>query len=231
MNQDKRVNNQALVVAERLRQLTRQYVEMQKNRIKFSNQSMLRSKMLEVVDKEGKWNEYFDVQVKQNKEFEEELKKKIDKLIKQHPWGEYLMNIKGIGPVIAGSLIGELNGFVYGTIEKDSKNVVSKVLGKGRHFEGTCNLWAYAGYGVNNGVAQKRTAGEKSSWNKYLKLTLFKFAESFIKGGGPYREIYDNRKLYEQEMHPELTKMHIHRRSMRYSIKKFLSNLYHDLSL
>lgn len=216
-------------IAEQLRQLTRMYVETQKNRIKFSNQSLLRGKMLDVVDKDGKWGDYFKLSVNKYKESEQKLKKKIEELVKQHPWGEYFLKIKGIGPVIAGSFIGELNGFRYGTIEKGTKRVVSELKGMGRTFESTCNLWAYAGYGVIDGQAQKRKAGEMSNWNKYLKLTCFKFAESFIKVGGPYRDIYDKRKEEEQKNHADLTKMHIHRRSMRYAIKKLLSNINHDL--
>ncbi len=202
---------------------------MQKNRIKFSNQAALRGKMLDVVDKEAGWGKYFTLETTKYKEGEVELKKKIGKFVLLHSWGKYLLAVTGIGPVIAGSIIGELDGFRYGSIKKDEKRVVSKIEGVGREFDGTANLWSYAGYGVSDGKAQKRKSGELASWNKYLKLTCFKFAESVIKAGGSYREVYDTRKLYEQKNHPDLTKMHIHRRSMRYMIKKFLSNINHDL--
>lgn len=230
-NQDRCVKNQKENVAEELRQLSRLFVLTEKFRNKYNN---LNNSKLPYLSDES-WADQFKLQSKNSHEHEDIIKKSIEKLTKQHPWGEYLLSIRGVGPVIAGGIIGELCGDIYSSIDKGNIKEGGKLpkpvlVGHGpRTFERTSDLWAYAGYGVREGKAIKRTTGETSSWNKYLKLLCYKFAENQIKQGEEYRKIYDERKTYEQSTHPELTKGHIHNRAMRYMIKKFLSNINHDL--
>lgn len=230
-NHTHNVKNQEPIVAEELRQLSRLFVLTEKFRNK--HQNLRNSKIPFLTDE--KWLGEFELQKKRGKEHEHEIKKSIETLVNQHPWGEYLMSIRGVGPVIAGGIIGELCGDIYASIDKGNIKEGGKLpkpalIGHGpRTFERTSDLWAYAGYGVRDGKAAKRTTGEASSWNKYLKLLCYKFAENQIKQGTDYRKIYDERKAYEQTMHPELSKAHIHNRATRYMIKKFLSNIKHDL--
>lgn len=211
-------------IAEQLRQLSRLYVNSQKYRNKFGN--LLRSKFQYVEDKDTE-TEVLS-KFKDMAGMEKVYEKKMKKLLPLHPWSEYLLGIKGVGTGIASSIIGELDGAVYGSIEKGKKVTKSDLKGYGREFERTSDLWAYAGYAVKDGKAVKPTHGEKCNWNKYLKLACYKFAENQIKQGDRYRKVYDDRKEFEQN-NKELSKMHIHRRSMRYMIKKFLSDVNHDL--
>ena len=77
-----------------------------------------------------------------------------------------------------------------------------------------------------DGKAKRRTSGEMANWNTFLKGAGYSFAESTIKvNKGPYRELYNEYKAYELKTHPELTKMHIERRTKRRIIKKFLSDI------
>lgn len=220
-------------IAEQLRQLSRLYVNSQKYRNKFGN--LLRSKFQYVDDKDTEttvMGTFKDISG-----MEKVYEKKMKTLLPQHPWSKYLLSVRGLGTVIASSIIGELDGARYNAIEKDRKVTKSDFLGYGKDFEKTSNLWAYAGYAVKDGKAVKPTHGEKCSWNKYLKLACYKFAENQIKQGDKYRKVYDDRKKYEQarqkgvenQMAAGLSKMHIHRRAMRYMIKKFLSDINHDL--
>jgi hypothetical protein len=167
---------------------------------------------------------------------ESELEKQMRKLLKSHPWSAWFDAVKGVGPVIAASIIGELDGARYGHIEEGQvkegeERPIAPFLGYGREFESTADLWSYAGWGVRDGKAAKRKKGEASAWNNYLKLACYKFIESTIKSRGTYREAYDTRKEYEAVTHPELTKGHINNRAKRYTIKKFLSDINHNLIL
>ena len=98
-----------------------------------------------------------------------------------------------------------------------------------RKFEKTSDLWAFAGYHVKDGKAVKPKRGEKANWNKYLKLACYKFGEGQVRQGDEYRKIYDLRKAYEAGRDSEMSKGHADRRAKRYIIKKFLSNINHDL--
>lgn len=216
-------------VAEQLRQLSRLYVNAQKYRNKYTNMFFGKSPYLDNSIED--WGSYFKREAVKHLDMESDLVKKISKLLSQHPWYVWLKDIKGVGPVIAASIIGELDGSRYESIEKESKKTLPKFLGYGRSFESTADLWSYAGWGIRDGKAMKRKIGEQASWNKYLKLTCYKFIESTIKSRGTYRKCYDDRKEYEQKNHPDLTKMHIENRARRYVIKKFLSDINHELIL
>ena len=178
-----------------------------------------------------------------NEKFEQYLKKEMTKYLKQHPWSEWLLSIKGIGAGIAASIIGELDGAIFGSIEKGKKITHGDFKGFGRKFPSVAHLWSFAGYSVEDGKAVRRKIGETASWNNYLKLTCYKFAESMIKSRGTYRELYDKRKKFEKRSHPIkiasekkdkngrkiflYTPKHIEARTKRYMIKKFLSDVYH----
>lgn len=223
-------------IAENLRQLSRMYVVSQKYRIKYGNF------MGFVKDTESEFGgkfQYYDNPELKNKigsswanfqTIEHDLTKQINAELAQHPWHAWLKNIKGVGPIIEASIIGELDGAIYGHIEEgEEKKTKSPLLGYGRKFESTADLWSYAGFSVKDGKAVKRKVGEKSTWNKYLKLTMYKFAVSQIMAKGTYRELYDQRKVYDAQLHPELKPIHIENRSRRYIIKKFLSDINHNL--
>ena len=220
--------------AESLRQLSRMYVQVQKWRLRFAN--LKRGKTPFLKDDLDEWDILFTNNENTILKIEEELMKKMGKLVKAHSWGEYLLGIRGVGPGIAGSIIGELCGDIYGSIKEgelkneEGKLPKAKFISHGpREFEKTSDLWAFAGYHVKDGKAVKPKRGEKANWNKYLKIACFKFAENQIKQGEEYRKIYDLRKAYEMERDSKMSKGHADRRAKRYIIKKFLSNIKHDL--
>jgi len=170
------------------------------------------------------WDGFFKDKLELFYEIEKMVMKRIKKVLVGHPiWEGYLKDVNGVGPVIAASLIGE--------------------IGDANRFEKTSDLWAYAGKAVIDGKAQRRTRGQKSNWNKYLQLALWKFGSSVMKVGARYKskycELYYSRKQYEIENHDRTCKtiqekgkcsapkLHIHSRAIRYVEKKFLSDLYH----
>lgn len=216
-------------VAEQLRQLSRIYLTSQRFRNRYGNMLGGKAGYLKACGTDmDEITPVFAKPVNDLSSFEDGLKKKIVKLLKLHPWGNELTSIKAVGPVIAASVIGELGGFRYGSIpEGEIGWKPSNKLGEGRTFESTADLWSFAGWGVRDGKAIRPTHGEKSSYNRYLKLATYYLADGCVKVGGPYRDVYDMRKKYEQVNHPELKPFHIEKRVKRYVAKKFLSDINH----
>lgn len=117
----------------------------------------------------------------------ERAEKEMEKLV----WREvkdlaitkrWLKHVKGIGPRLSGLLIANI-----APIDR---------------FPNVAKLWAYAGLHTIDGGAAKRTKGKKANWNAELKTTAWKIGGSFLKSGGPYRELYDRykRRILEREV-------------------------------
>ena len=172
------------------------------------------------------------------KALEKKLEKKILKELKKVPvYREYLINVKGVGPMLAAVLISEID------IEKASN--VSK-------------LWQYAG--CNSGLVRGKkkgkdgeiivtdewvrgdrlTTGYLAPYNKYLKTKLLGvMADSFIKCKSPYTEFYYNMKERlehsEKPVNGNLEKTwkdeslaHRNNYARRYMMKQFLIDLYRN---
>jgi len=103
----------------------------------------------------------------------EQIKKILAEKVKQfRVWKNYLENVKGIGPVIAAGLIGELGG---------------------REFESDESLKHYAGMLPRN---------DSHNFNRYVKVVLFQFVECIIKARTPsWREMYDSMKIFYWKKH------------------------------
>lgn len=151
---------------------------------------------------------------------EQDIKKEIAGMLKTVPiWSEWLKSVKGIGPCLAGSLY-------------------AGILDIGR-FPTVSHLWAYMGMDVRDGKAPKRTKGEKVDWNPFLRMTLYKITDSFIKQNAEkclYRRLYDEKKAYYQKQHPEpipgkgkevtYGPLHLHNMAKRYAGKIFIQHLW-----
>lgn len=150
-------------------------------------------------------------------------------------WTQYLKDVRGCGPLMAGVILSEID------IEKC--NSISA-------------LWAYCGLDVvvhtnpetgevlEEGRSRKKhhlkaktytnRNGETVdtvgiTFNPFLKTKLVGVLGSvFIKLGGPYRTIYDGYK-HRLENHPkwvDRTKAHRHNAAVRYMVKEFLADLW-----
>lgn len=167
---------------------------------------------------------------------EDQIKSYIWAYVKEQPiYREFLINIKGIGPVLAGGIISYLDPYC-------TQHVSS--------------FWKYCGLHVENGLAVKRHKGEKLDYNPTMKVLAWKIGDSFIKQRTPfYRDLYDKYKVEENkklndpisnpsncpmytECHKRLKpnkngilpkdpcKAHIHHRAMRKMVKRFLCDLW-----
>lgn len=205
------------------------YYMMQDNRIR--NGGQIRSM--------EKTQEPHDVLIwleKQNSDLEESIKKALDSYSINHPIGDWLRSVDGIGPVISAGLLAHLD------IKKAPTN---------GHF------WSYAG--LDPRMEWKK--GEKRPFNATLKTLCWKVGESFVKvcnkDTAYYGQLYKQRKDVElakneagefaEQARLKLEKFkigkdtdaykcysvgklppaHIHARAKRYAVKRFLSDLHY----
>ena len=167
--------------------------------------------------------QYFDLEKIEREQFEV-----LGKLLRGFPlWEEFLKDIKGVGPAMAGILISE--------IDIHKARVPS-------------SLWKYAGLAVmEDGKGQSRKKehlvdvkytnkkGEESvrkgiTFNPILKTKLIGvLGSSFLRAGdNKYSLIYRDYKhrLENHPVHAEKTKGHRHNMATRYAVKAFLVDLH-----
>jgi len=154
-------------------------------------------------------------------DLEKEAFKVIKSIVKTEPiWKEFLFKIKGIGEIIAGTLI--------------------KELGYCERFENISKLWAFTGNHVINGKAVERERGKKLGYSVALKSFTWQISDSLLKANkGYYRQLYDTEKekqlakTYEagelakkyngyEEKDTQLLLGHAHNRALRKTRKHFL---------
>lgn len=91
-------------------------------------------------------------------------------------------------------------------------------------------VWKRMGLAVINGESQrKRTDPALALLHGYSprrRSAMWVVGDALIRAGGPYKDIYDKRKVYEQKTSPDLSVGHIHKRAHRYMEKKFLEHLW-----
>jgi len=158
---------------------------------------------------------------------EKAAEKSIGKALREFPiYVEFLKGVCGVGPLMAGVIISEIDIFIA------------------RY---PSSLWAYAGVDVAaNGAGRSRKKEhlvEREykakdgtmktrvgiTFNPFLKTKLTGvLAASFLKAKSPYADIYYEHKtcLENHTKHKEKTKGHRHNMAMRYMIKRFLVDLY-----
>lgn len=151
----------------------------------------------------------------------------IGTILEDQPiWTEYLRDVKGVGPAMAGVLISEID------------------IHKARY---PSSLWAYFGldtapdgrgrgryeehlrdveYLDKNGEKKTKKGITFNAWGKTKILGVL--VPSFLRSSSPYADVYRNYKnrLQNRPDCKELTKLHIHKRAVRYAAKIFLLDLY-----
>ena len=201
----------AILGLDQLPFLVDRYYSLQEHRIALSLQMQALKKQERGTELLSKFHDEF-------LDFESEIEKHVTRTVKQHPIYPWLKSCKGIGPIIAASLISQID------------------ITKAEH---ASSVWKYCGLAVDleTGKAERREKGKKISWNPFLKKTCWKIGESFVKSKGKYRTIYDTSKKYYQEKFPKevkdtkskrvfYTKGHIHALSKRRAVKLFLADFW-----
>jgi len=159
-------------------------------------------------------------------ESEKQVIKEITQIVNEHPlYISFLSSIKGIGPLMTGILLTEID--------------ISKA-------DTPAALWKYAGLDVTSkGEGRSRraehlvdreytkadgTVATKKSitYNPRLKTKLMGvLAPSLIKQQSPdYAPVYYEYKTRLETSRPEMVKGHMHMMALRYMTKRFLKHLY-----
>lgn len=165
------------------------------------------------------------------KALEHEATKALQREVRKSPLYGWVKREKGIGEKQAARLLAVI-GDPYWNDLHDRPRTVSE-------------LWAYAGYSVIGGTAQRRRKGVLSNWNDKAKSRAFLMAQSCVKAtGGRYRAVYDDaRTHYEDATHPvdcvrcgpagkpalagtPLSAGHQHARALRKVAKEILRDLW-----
>jgi hypothetical protein len=214
----------AFLTNHEVRFLVDSYYQMQGNRIRSAGQ--IRS----VEDKEPHrvltWLE-------DNATFlENQIHKALDTYSASNPVGQWMREVKGIGPVIAAGLLAHIDIKLAPTVG---------------------HIWSFAGL---NPTA-KWNKREKRPWNASLKVICWKIGESFVKVSNHpdavYGKVYRERKAYELAKNEagdyafqaaeilqrvpthaqrkiyatgKLPPGHLNARAKRYAVKQFLSDLH-----
>jgi len=76
-------------------------------------------------------------------------------------------------------------------------------------------------------VAQGRPRrGERALYDMEAKTICYLIGVSFVRCGGPYREVYDERKAHLVNGHPEWSAKRVHLAAVRATVKRFLADLW-----
>lgn len=129
----------------------------------------------------------------------------------EHPiWEDYLKEIKGVGPAIAGGLIAGIK--------------------RASRFDDKYALRHYAGMVTKND--EQKTKAENQQFNHQLKRALFHFSEEIIKQNTPiWRKLYDDMKVYYGGKHPDWKKGKINNYAKKFVQTKFLDELYKEMKM
>ena len=142
---------------------------------------------------------------------EDNVTKLIGYKLKAIPiWTEFLSKVKGVGPRLAGYVIGKTMVRFVPVSEEDlvdyspfQQELAQKTLDgdylipmrRGiEAFSTISKFWAFWGLAVRDGKAQRRKKGEKSDYNPMHLSTAWKIGKQFVMQGERYRAHYDRYK-------------------------------------
>ncbi len=144
--------------------------------------------------------------VESAKKSEKFLEKALTSQLKEHRYGQLVLDTPGLGLKGAGRLLG--------------------IIGDFSRFPSPSHLWSYMGLGVNDGQRVRRVRGEVAHFNPDGQPWAFNAGEAIVKTKGPYRDLYDRRKEYTHEHRPEWTDGHCHNDAKRIAVKQMLQELW-----
>lgn len=79
-----------------------------------------------------------------------------------------------------------------------------------------------------SGHAPKRTRGQKNTWNPDARMRAYLIGAKCVQVGGPYREVYDQRRAHTAVTRPEWTPGHSHNDGIRVASKAMLRDMWRE---
>jgi hypothetical protein len=186
-------------------------------------------------------------------EQEHEMGAQMQALIARHPAWEWMRGVRGVGSVLAARLLSRLDisrasspasFWSYcglGTVAAEEQvceecgarvfvapgtRVQAPHAMAGRR--GTCTGPLHPrGLAGTVRVAQGRPRrGERAAYDLEAKTICYLIGVSFVRCGGPYRTLYDERKAHLAAHHPEWPAKRVHLAAVRATVKRFLADLW-----
>ena len=100
------------------------------------------------------------------------------------------------------------------------------------NYDGPAKLWKRFGLAVIGGGAQRRVSDKEAAiehgFSPKRRAVMFVIGDSLIKKQNAYRELYLERKAYEQTKTPDLRPIQHHKRAQRYMEKRLLRDLWRE---
>ena len=142
------------------------------------------------------------------------VEKHVVKLGKETPLAAFVQATHGVGMLSLAGVIGE--------------------AGSLSNYAGPAKLWKRMGLAVMpDGQRQRKVSGVEAldhGYSPQRRSLVWTIGDCFVKAGGPYREVYDARKVYETARLDEDGKpfrpIICHRRAKRYAEKRLLQDLW-----
>lgn len=127
------------------------------------------------------------MQIPALKALETQLTKALEKQLKAHPLGPFVLAQKGLGLKTVARLLAAI-GDPYWNARDDRPRTVGQ-------------LFAFCGI-AGPGYAKRK--GQQVSWNPAARMRLWNIVQPIIKGNGPYRAVYvAARERYAEALHAE----------------------------
>jgi len=177
--------------------------------------------------------------------------RRIEKVLKGFDlWTDWLVNVPGIGPVIAGQLIAlyyfksvpvcqkcgaDLEEFTCPICKADSKGQgLLKFRTEKRTFPTISSWWHFLGRHVVDGKMPKRRKQREddeenpNDWSNVGRKLGYDIKESFNKfpSSHKYKAYAEKRKQYRLNTHPDATKGHRHNMAWNEAVKLFQSHFW-----
>jgi hypothetical protein len=186
-------------------------------------------------------------------EQEREMGAQMQAIIGRHPAWPWLRGVRGIGSVLAARLLSRLDVgrapspasfWAYcglGTVAAEELmcercgarvfvapgtkvSAPHAAAGKRGSCEGPLRP---RGLTHSVRVAQGRPRrGERAAYDLEAKTICYLIGVSFVRCGGPYREVYDDRKAYLLAKHTDWPAKRVHLAAVRATVKRFLADLW-----
>lgn len=169
----------------------------------------------------------------------------IEKILRDFPiWGDWLVNVPGIGPAIGGELVSlyyfksiavcvecgaDLEEFKCPICRKEAKGQgVLKYRTEMRDFPTISSWWHFLGRHVVDGKMPKRQTGVQNDWSTPGRTVGFQIREQFNRQAPShkYKAYAEKRKRYREGTHPEATKGYRHNMAWNEAVKLFLSHFW-----
>jgi len=184
---------------------------------------------------------------------EREMGAQMDELVTLHPAWPWLHEIRGVGGILASRLLARLDiarapspasFWAYcglGTVAAEEfmcetcgarafaapgTRLVKPHVVTGSRERCTGQL-RMRGLAASVRVAQSRPRrGEQATYDLEAKAVCYLIGVSFVRCGGPYRDVYDERKTHLVAMHPTWPAKRAHLAAARATVKRFLADLW-----